>query len=408
MKTISIIREFRKDEKRTPLIPDHIKKLKIQYPNIEFIVQPSDIRCFSNKDYQDNGAIINENISGSDLLLGVKEVEPNLMIPSKTYLFFSHTSKIQSDNSAAEQGTPGMDKKELINTMLKKKITVIDYENIRDNSSRRYLGFGRFAGIVGCYNSLNLYLKINNKKMMPKAYEINSYEKLKGHINQHNFENLKIIVTGDGRVAKGTLEFLEYANIDQININDFNDYEGSKSVYCNLTTSDYVKHKQGKKFELQDFINSPNMYISTLEKFLPYSSMLISSHYWDPKSPKLFNRDNIKKFNNLKVIGDITCDVNGSIPTTTRSTTIEDPYYYINKETFKETGRTDKTLAIMAVDNLPSELSKDSSKEFGDGIVSEVLPYIINSDDGRISKATITANGNFTNSYKYLNDYLNK
>ena len=124
MKTISIIREFRKDEKRTPLIPDHIKKLKIQYPNIEFIVQPSDIRCFSNKDYQDNGAIINENISGSDLLLGVKEVEPNLMIPSKTYLFFSHTSKIQSDYSAAAQGTPGMDKKELIYTMLKKKITV--------------------------------------------------------------------------------------------------------------------------------------------------------------------------------------------------------------------------------------------------------------------------------------------
>ena len=152
MVTISIIREFRRDERRAPLAPNHIKILKEHYPDLQILVQPSKIRCFNDKKYEQNGALIQEDISKSDLILGVKEIEPNLLIQSKSYMFFSHTSKIQADNSAAAQGTPGMDKKELLKEILMKKITLIDYENIRDNLSRRYLGFGRFAGIVGCYN----------------------------------------------------------------------------------------------------------------------------------------------------------------------------------------------------------------------------------------------------------------
>ena len=134
--------------------------------------------------------------------------------------------------------------------------------------------------------------------------------------------------------------------------------------------------------------------------------MLISSHYWDPKSPRLFKKENIRNYDNLKVIGDITCDINGSIPTTTRSSTIVNPYYYINKKTLEETQNDDDALAIMAVDNLPSELPSDSSNEFGDGIVKEVLPYLIGQDDGRINKATIISNGELCASYKYLNDYI--
>ena len=407
MYKIAIIRESRSDDRRTPLVPAHIKELLSTFSDLSISVQPSEHRCFSDQEYKEQGAIIAEDLSACNLVLGVKEIEPDLLIPSKSYMFFSHTSKIQPDNSAAAQGTPGMDKKELLKEILKKKITLIDYENIRDDLSRRYLGFGRFAGIVGCYNSLNLYLETLGQKPMPRAHELNSYEKLKDSISKRDFGNARIIITGDGRVARGSLEFLKFANIQKVLPDEYLQYNNSSAIFCNLPTSAYVSNKDGNVFDLQHFINSPGMYISVLDKYMPSTSMLISSHYWDPKSPRLFEKKDIEKYNNLKVIGDITCDVNGSIPTTSRPSTIMDPYYYIDRTTLQEINQHNQALAIMAVDNLPSELPKDSSKEFGDGIVKEVLPYILEKDDGRIKRATITENGYFLPSYKYLTNYIN-
>ena len=407
MYKIAIIRESRSDDRRAPLVPAHIKELLSTFSDLSIFVQPSEHRCFSDQEYEEQGAIITEDLSACNLVLGVKEIEPDLLIPLKSYMFFSHTSKIQPDNSAAAQGTPGMDKKELLKEILKKKITLIDYENIRDDLSRRYLGFGRFAGIVGCYNSLNLYLETLGQQPMPRAHELNSYEKLKDNIGKRDFGNARIIITGDGRVARGSLEFLKFANIQKVLPDEYLQYSNSSAIFCNLPTSVYVSNKDGNVFDLQHFINSPEMYISVLDKYMPSTSMLISSHYWDPKSPRLFEKKDIEKYNNLKVIGDITCDVNGSIPTTSRPSTIIDPYYYIDRTTLQEINQHNQALAIMAVDNLPSELPKDSSKEFGDGIVKEVLPYILEKDDGRIKRATITKNGYFLPSYKYLTNYIN-
>ena len=407
MYKIAIIRESRSDDKRAPLVPAHIKELLSTFSDLSISVQPSEHRCFSDQEYEEQGAIITEDLSACKLVLGVKEIEPDLLIPLKSYMFFSHTSKIQPDNSAAAQGTPGMDKKELLKEILKKKITLIDYENIRDDLSRRYLGFGRFAGIVGCYNSLNLYLETLGQQPMPRAHELNSYEKLKNNIDKRDFGNARIIITGDGRVARGSLEFLKFTNIQKVLPDEYLQYSNSSAIFCNLPTSVYVSNKDGNVFDLQHFINSPEMYISVLDKYMPSTSMLISSHYWDPKSPRLFEKKDIEKYNNLKVIGDITCDVNGSIPTTSRPSTIIDPYYYIDRTTLQEINQHNQALAIMAVDNLPSELPKDSSKEFGDGIVKEVLPYILEKDDGRIKRATITKNGYFLPSYKYLTNYIN-
>jgi len=403
----AIIRESRSDDRRTPLVPAHIKELLSTFPDLSIAIQPSNHRCFSDQEYEEHGAIITEDLSACNLVLGVKEIEPDLLIPSKSYMFFSHTSKIQPDNSAAAQGTPGMDKKELLKEILKKKITLIDYENIRDDLSRRYLGFGRFAGIVGCYNSLNLYLETLGQKPMPRAHELNSYEKLKDSIGKRDFRNARIIITGDGRVARGSLEFLEFANIQKVLPDEYLQNNNSSAIFCSLPTSAYVSNKNGSIFDLQNFINSPEMYISVLNKYMPSTNMLISSHYWDPKSPRLFEKKDIEKNHNLKVIGDITCDVNGSIPTTSRSSTIIDPYYYVDRITMQEINQHDQALAVMAVDNLPSELPKDSSKEFGDGILKEVLPYILEKDDGRIKRATITENGYFLPSYKYLTNYIN-
>ena len=407
MYKIAVIRESRSDDRRTPLVPTHIKEILSTYTDLNITIQPSKHRCFLDQEYEEQGAIISEDLSDCDLILGVKEIEPDLLTPSKCYMFFSHTSKIQPDNSAAAQGTPGMDKKELLREILKKKITLIDYENIRDDLSRRYLGFGRFAGIVGCYNSLNLYLETIGQRPMPRAYELNSYEKLKDNIGKRDFGNARIIITGDGRVARGSLEFLEFTNIQKVSPDDYLQNNNSSAVFCNLPTAAYVSHKDGNDFDLQHFINSPETYVSVLDKYMPSTSMLISAHYWDPKSPRLLEKNDIEKYHNLKVIGDITCDVNGSIPTTSRPSTIIDPYYYVDRTTLQEVNQHYQALAVMAVDNLPSELPKDSSKEFGDGIVNEVLPYILEKDDGRIKRATIIENGDFLPSYKYLANYIN-
>ena len=406
MKKIGIITECRTDDSRAPLVPIHVKALSNEFPQINIVVQPSKHRCFSDQEYESHGAILSENLEECDLILGVKEIEPELLIPNKNYMFFSHTSKIQPDHSAVAQGTPGMDKKQLIKEILKKKITLIDYENIRDNLSRRYLGFGRFAGIVGCYNSLNLYLQTLGQEPMPRAYEAITYENLKNNISKRDFRNARKIVTGDGRVAKGSLEFLKFTNIKKILPSEYLKNENSSAVFCNLPTSSYVARKDKNIFDLQHFINNPEMYISLLNQYISSATMLISAHYWDPKSPRLFKKKDIEKFNDLKVIGDITCDINGSIPTTSRSSTIHAPYYYLDRTTLKEIKTKNESLAIMAVDNLPSELPRESSKEFGDGLIKEVLPYIIGKDDGRIKKATIAKNGYFLPFYNYLMDYI--
>ena len=406
--TISIIRESRVDDKRTPLVPQQVKELLSKYPNLKILVQPSKNRCFKDKNYFSAGAKIEEDISSSDIILGVKEVDVSELIENKKYLFFSHTSKIGKDSNQATQGTPGMNKKELLKEILKKNITLIDYENIRDISRKghRYLGFGRFAGIVGCYNTLNLHLKIKEKLLMPRAFEVNDYKKIKEIITKQSFKNLKILLTGDGRVAKGSLEFLKYTNIKQISLKDYLTRSYEDAVYCNIPTSEYVEHNDGRNFSIEDFIKNPQNYNSKIKKYLAVTDILISSHYWDPKSPKLFDLGEIKEFKNLKVIGDITCDINGSIPTTIRSSSILEPYYAIDKKVFKETSLDKESIAIMAVDNLPSELPNDSSEEFGKDVSKEVLPYLIKDDDGRISRATITSNGHFCSKYNYLKDFI--
>ena len=403
---LGIIRESRIDESRTPLVPKHIERLKGSYDNINVFVQPSTKRCFQDEEYAKAGAIIIEDLSQCHLILGVKEIDTDILIENQSYLFFSHTSKIQSDNSAAAQGTPGMDKKELLKKILDKKITLIDYENIRNQNGARYLGFGRFAGIVGCYNSLGLYEDFVNHSKLPRAYELNDYDLLKNQIQNKKFSKMKILVTGDGRVARGVLELLQYTNILQITKEEFLHTDFDEPVFCNLETADYVSSDIEDQFNLQHFIQEPQKYISVAEKYLENTNLLISAHYWDPLSPKIFKMINLHKFFQLKVIGDITCDIKGSIPTTLKSTSIENPYFYFDKKNFSECSKSIEALAIMAIDNLPSELPRDSSEEFSDGILKEVLPYIIKKDDQRIFNATITQNGNFLSKYLYLKNYI--
>ncbi len=394
--TLALLREARIDENRTPLSPAQVSIILSKFSNIKIIVQPSNKRCFKDEDYQKAGAQITDDLSSANIIFGVKEVDISSLIKNKTYLFFSHTSKVRQYIGQTIKDEAIIYKKELLREVIKKKITLIDYENIREISGEayRYLGFGRFAGIIGTYNTLNLYLKLFNKKSLPRAFEINNYKEIKKLISKQNFSKIKILLTGSGRASKGSMELLKQANIKQVSINDYLNNKHDKAVFCNISTKEYIEKKDGKE-------------ISKVKNYLFETDMLIACHYWEPKFPKLFYSNQINEFKNLKIIGDITCDINGSIPTTIRSTSIAKPYYSIDINTMKEIDLSDKDIAVMAVDNLPSELPRDASEEFGSSVISEVLPSLINKDDGRISRATTASNGKFFKNFAYLNDFIN-
>ena len=398
---IGIVRESRNDENRTPLVPEHIKKYKESNPNINFIIQPSNSRCFSDEEYELCGAKINENLNECSIIFGVKEIDPNILINNRTYLFFSHTFKINKQQKNIEKH-----KKDLLLSILNKKITLIDYENIRGKNGTRCLGFGRFAGIVGCYNTLNLLLKVLGKQSLASAYKINDYERLVLNLKNLYFPKTKILVTGDGRVAKGVIELLNLTNIKAVSKKDFLEKKFDQPIFCNLETKDYVTNNSSTNFKLEHFIDNPQDYSSSALQYLKETDILISAHYWDPSSPKIFENEDLKVLQNLKIVGDITCDINGSVPTTIRSTTIEEPNYWIERYTLKEIDENNDGIAVMAVDNLPSELPRDSSTEFSEGIIKEVLPFLLKEDDGRILNGTITTDGSFLEKYNYLNDYI--
>ena len=406
--TISIIKEARIDENRTPFTPNQIQTLIANFPNLHVLVQPSKNRCFNDEDYSKAGAKIEEDISPSDIIFGVKEVEISKLIENKTYLFFSHTSKVRKDISQSTKDKAIIYKKELLREVIKKKITLIDYENIRETSGKgyRYLGFGRFAGIVGCYNTLNLYLKLQKKQLLPRAFEINSYEKIKKLISKKNFNKIKILLTGSGNVAKGSMEILKHTNIKQISLNDYLNKKYDEAVFCNISLREHVERNDGKDSSYQDCMLNPHEYKSTATNYLYSTDMLITGHYWEPKFPKLFSLNQINKFKNLKIIGDITCDINGSIPTTIRSTSIAKPYYSFDINSMKEIDLCNKGIAVMAVDNLPSELPREASEEFGNSIISEVLPFLIGKDDGRINRATTTSQGKLCPTFRYLENFI--
>jgi len=398
---IGIVRESRNDENRTPLVPEHIKKYKESNPNINFIIQPSNNRCFSDEEYELSGAKINDNLNECSIIFGVKEIDSNILINNRTYLFFSHTFKINRQKKNIEKN-----KKDLLLSILNKKITLIDYENIRDKNGNRCLGFGRFAGIVGCYNTLNLLLKVLGKQSLASAYKINDYERLVLNLKNLYFPKTKILVTGDGRVSKGVIELLNQTNIKAVSKKDFLEKKFDQPIFCNLETKDYVTNNSSSDFSLEHFINNPQNYSSSALQYLKETNILISAHYWDPTSPKIFESKDLKVLQNLKIVGDITCDINGSVPTTIRSTTIEKPNYWIERNSLKEIDENNDGIAVMAVDNLPSELPRDSSTEFSEGIINEVLPFLLKEDDGRILNGTITTDGSFLEKYNYLYNYI--
>lgn len=397
---IGIIREGKRPpDKRVPFSPEQCKNITERFPGVEVFVQPSPIRCFSDEEYRQCGIPVQEDLSTCDVLMGVKEVPLAEIIPGKTYFFFSHTIKKQPYN------------RKLLQELVHQKVRLIDYEVLTGTDGMRIIGFGRFAGLVGAYNGLLTYGKRNRLFDLKPAHLCNDLQELKENVRNLNLPPLKIAVTGGGRVAGGVLELLWEVPVRQVAPEEFLRHQMfAGPVFTQLNPDDYNRHCLGKPFDLLHFFNHPNEYESNFGRFCSQTDLLIAAAYWDPKAPVLFSSEEMKKQDfRIRVIADITCDIEGSIPSTKRASSIDDPVYDYNPQTGEtETAfSSEKNLQVMAVDNLPCELPKDASIDFGNNLIGKVLPHLLGSDsDGVIRRATITENGKLTERFMYLSDYL--
>jgi len=397
---IGILRETKvPPDKRVALTPQQISSLRQFYQDVEFYAQPGDTRCYSDQEYEKAGVNVTEDLSSCDILLGIKEVDKETLIPGKTYMFFAHVGKKQSYN------------REMLREILEKKIRLIDYEYLRTESGERVAAFGRFAGIVGAYNGLRAWgLLKGTYKLTPAHQRFDLEEMWSGLPPVDQISGLKVLVTGTGLVANGAMETLTKSNFVTVSPDDFLEHEFKVPAVCRIGPEHYVSHVEARPFDLEEFIKSPGEYRSSFLPFTRVADLLITGHYWDPRSPAFFTDEDIARPEfRISVIADISCDLNGPVPSTIRSTTIEDPFYDYNPVTGTEEPPFSRpgNITVMAIDNLPGELPGDASASFGKQLVNNVLNDLITGKDSpMIQRATIAAEGRLTPWFSYLDDFL--
>lgn len=401
MMKIGIIREWKiPSDKRVAFSPKQIIEISNKYPNeFEFVVEPSPIRCFADQEYEDLGINLTDNLSDCDLLMGIKEVPIDFLIPEKTYVFFSHTIKKQAHNRG------------LLQSILERNIRLIDYEVLKDEKGDRTVAFGRWAGIVGAYNGLWVYGQKSGLYSLKRAYECFDMTELEMELKKVQLPPIKIVVTGGGRVGKGVLEVLHTMGIKQIHPHDMIHQYYEEPVFTVLTTSDYNRRKTDGGYDKIEFYAEPQKYESHFLKYAEVSDILVAAAFWDSRAPKLFSLKDISSEDfNISVIADITCDIDGSVPTTLKVSTIDDPVYDIDRETCEVIPALGKqnSISVMAIDNLPTELPRNASEEFGNQLINHFIPELIIKESKILDKATICKEGDLTIEFIYLEDFVNQ
>jgi len=394
---IGIIREGKiPQDRRVALTPQACQQLLSQNTDLKIILQPSSIRCFPDSAYQEVGVTITENLTDCDILLGIKEVPIQDLIPNKTYFFFSHTIKKQPYNQ------------KLLQTLLAKKIRMIDWETLTNRAGERLIAFGRFAGIVGAYNAIRGYGLRHKLYELKPAYQCNDLAHVWKQLETVKLPPLKIVITGDGRVGTGAKETMLKLSINQVSPADFLNKTYCFPVFTQLAMSDYHQHKVTRAFEQKDFYQNPQNYDSTFLPFAQTADMLIACAYWDNRAPVLFTKkDMMQPSFKIKMIADVTCDIDGSIPSTQKPSTIENPFYDYNPQTqaIQEAFTSDSNILVMAVDNLPNELPVDASAMFAQTFIDLIFPYLQDDKDSVLERATICQNGSLTPKFAYLQDF---
>jgi saccharopine dehydrogenase (NAD+, L-lysine forming) len=396
MLTIGLIREGKiPGDSRVALTPAQCKWLQKNFPDIKVVVQHSDIRCYSDTEYTMAGVTVMEDMNDCDVLMGIKEVPVAMLMAGKTYLFFSHTKKLQPHNQL------------LLRAIIEKKITLIDYECLEYKDGTRIIGFGFFAGIVGAHNGMLAYGNRTGLFRLQRVASVNSFQKLIHTYFGLKVPNIKIAVTGSGRVAHGALEIMNLLGIHEVEADEYIAREFSYPVYVHLKGVDLYAHKKTGRYDREDFHDDPGNYICKFRNFVPKTDILINGVYWDQEVPRLFEQEDMQLPGfRITTIADITDDVAGSIPCNLGDATIDHPVYGVDKNTFQRTEPyLPNSVDVMAVGNLPNELPRDASRYFGEQLIKFVLDDIRKGGNETIRKATIIQDGILTNDYAYMKEY---
>ena len=396
---LGVIREGKNPpDKRVVLTPQQCQYIATNYPTIELKVQKSEIRKFKDEEYSALGIPVVDTVEDCDVLLGVKEVPINELIPNKKYLFFSHTFKEQPYN------------RNLLNAILEKNIQLIDWEVITNEKGKRLIAFGRYAGIVGCYNGFIGFGKKHGLYSLKRAHECEDRADMEAQIPNIQLPNdFKLVLTGKGRVAGGAIEVLDKIGLKKVSPEDFLEKSFNEPVYTQLGVEYYNKNKDGKPFNKKSFFNDPTQHESDFLRFAQVANMYIACHYWDSRAPFIFSREDLKDENwKISIVADVSCDIDCAVASTIRPSTIADPFYGYNKQTEAEDDfMKEEVVGVMAVDNLPCELPKDASVDFGQMFIDHVLePLTGNDPHDIIWRASETKDGKLTPHFAYLEDYI--
>lgn len=384
-------------DRRVVFSPDELVRLKQFYKDLDIRVESSDIRVFSDENYRNMGIQVTDNIADCDVFFGVKEVPIDSLIPNKSYFFFSHTLKKQPYNRL------------LLKALLDKNIDFYDHEAIVDSNNRRLIGFGKYAGIVGAYNSFRAFGTKFELFKLPKAETLSGKEALITHLKRLILPPLKIVVTGTGKVGSGVKEVLDAIKIKEVTVENYLTKNYAQAVYTQIDVLDYNKRKDGQELGFNDFYENPQEYISNFERFTKVSDIYITGHFHANEAPIILSREMLLANDcKLKVVADVSCDVAGPIACTLRSSTIADPFYgYLPTENSEVDVFHPAAIVVMAVDNLPCELPKDASEGFGEMFMEHVIPSFFNDDkDGILERSRMTKNGKLTPRFTYLQDYV--
>ena len=385
-------------DRRVVFSPKKLKELQEKFPTAKIEVESSDIRVFTDEEYTKENIQVSKDMTVCDVLLGVKEVPVDALIPNKKYFFFSHTIKKQPYN------------RNLLKAILDKNIELYDHETITKENGMRLIGFGRYAGIVGAYNGFRAIGLTTKSFQLPKAETLDSKKELIKELQKIKLSNkFKILLTGNGKVAYGAKEMLDAMNIKQVSVDEYLSNTFNEVVYCMIDVLDYNKRKDGQIIDNLDFYNHPETYESNFMRFAEVTDFFIAGHFFGDGSPYLFTREDAKKQNfKIKYVADISCDIDGPVASTIRPSTITEPIYGYHPKKEKEVNYTNKdAIVVMAVDNLPCELPKDASEGFGEMFLENVIPAFFNNDkDGVLARAKMTENGKLTERFSYLQDYI--
>ena len=400
---IGIIHEGKNPpDNRAALTPLQCANIERLYP-VKIKVEPSQIRCFLDKEYEEEGIKISQDLDDCDYLLGIKEVPISQLKPQKTYFFFSHTIKKQEHN------------RPLLQAILEKKITLIDYEVLTDSYNQRLIAFGKFAGMVGAHNGVMGYGLRTGAFILPRMKDLESYAEARAFYKKTELPPLSIVLSGSGRVAKGAMEVLLDMGFKKVAPTDFLVEKYDMPVFTQVHPIDYVTRKDGEPFEKQDYYSDPSVFRSTFAKFYRKTDLFINCIFYDKRAPAFFTVEDMRQPDfRIKTIADVSCDIvpYSSVPSTIKSSTIADPFYGFDpfKNAESDSPFAGNAVTMMTIDNLPNELPRDASNYFGEQFIINILPELQAIQRGESSKiierATITRNGKLTEKYAYLQDFV--